>query len=100
MAGTDYTEANGVFTFLVDHPEGVYCEMTNAKLPKFSGKNAFTTTLTKVTVTAGINAASVVSEGKVDIFTLDGKRVAAKWETLTPGVYVVRQGGKTMKVVK
>lgn len=100
VAGTDYTEVNGVFTFLADHPEGVYCEMTNAKLPKFSGKEAFTTTLTKVTGTVGINAASVVSEGKVDIFTLDGKRVAAEWQTLTPGVYVVRQAGKTMKVVK
>lgn len=100
VAGTDYTEANGVFTFLADHPEGVYCEMTNDKLPKFSGKNAFATTLTKVTEATGINAASVVNEGKVDIFTLDGKRMAAEWQTLTPGVYVVRQGGKTMKVVK
>ncbi len=46
-AGIDYTEENGKFTFLTEQ-DSVYCVMTSAAFPKFTGSNQFKTTATAV----------------------------------------------------
>jgi len=48
-------------------------------------------------ITTGVNEIAAESEAPAEIYNLQGIRVAA--DDLTPGVYVVRQGDKTRKVV-
>jgi hypothetical protein len=43
IKGTDYSETNGVFTFLKTPTDSVYCTMANAAFPDFSGENIFRT---------------------------------------------------------
>ena len=43
VAGTDYTEEAGVFTFTKEQTQKVYCTMTTEALPKFTGRNEFKT---------------------------------------------------------
>jgi Leucine-rich repeat (LRR) protein len=45
VAGTDYTEKEGKFSFTRDDIGKVYCEMTNSELPDFSGENVYKTTV-------------------------------------------------------
>jgi hypothetical protein len=46
--GTDYTITEGKTIFLLPQAENVYCEMTNATFPDFTGINVLKTTYTKV----------------------------------------------------
>ena len=46
--GVDYTITNGKTVFLKSQADSVYCEMTNATFPRFTGKNALKTSLVKV----------------------------------------------------
>lgn len=48
-------------------------------------------------ITTGVNEIAAENEAPAEIYNLQGIRVAA--DDLTPGVYVVRQGDKTRKVV-
>lgn len=53
--------------------------------------------VSNLVVSTGVNGIEAESEAPAEIYNLQGIRVAA--DDLTPGVYVVRQGDKTRKVV-
>jgi hypothetical protein len=74
VEGTDYTVADGVFTFL-NAAEDIYCEMTNAELNAFTAEKPYKTTAVSVVVT-GINDLKAEG-GKAAIFNMAGQRVAA-----------------------
>lgn len=100
-AGTDYTEDKGKFVFIKDQADSVYCTMTNATLPKFTGTSIFKTVTVKLLATTGIkNVNTETSAVKNAVFTIDGKFVGSdvNVETLEKGVYVVRKGDKVFKV--
>ena len=48
VSGTDYTESEGVFTFLKNPSDSLYCTMINAALPGFAGANVLRTVNLKV----------------------------------------------------
>ena len=48
--GTDYTESNGVFSFLKTPSDSVYCTLANAAFPDFTGGNILRTVNLKVSV--------------------------------------------------
>jgi hypothetical protein len=64
--GTDYTIDGGITTFTTIPAEKVYCEMTNATFPAFTGTNVLKTTLTTIGTTT---AAKDAKAGTVDIYT-------------------------------
>ena len=74
VEGTDYTVADGVFTFL-NAAEDIYCEMTNAELNAFTAEKPYKTTAVSVVAT-GINDLKAEG-GKAAIFNMAGQRVAA-----------------------
>ncbi len=87
--GTDYTVADGVFTFLKSQT-GIYCEMTNAELNAFTAEKPYKTTAVDVVAT-GISTAKV--EGaKAMIFNLAGQRLDAP----AKGLNII--GGKKVMV--
>lgn len=55
VAGTDYTELDGKFTFLQKQDEKVVCSMTTTAFPKFTGANVLKTTPISVTTGTGID---------------------------------------------
>ena len=59
--GTDYSVADGVFTFLTEQ-EGIHCEMTNAELPNFTAAKPYITTTMKVN---DPNAPIIIATGTV-----------------------------------
>ena len=98
VAGTDYTEKDGVFTFLKTPAEKVYCTMATAAFPKFTGSNIFKTTQATVTVSTGIDNMTVSDAAATEVYTVDGKRV--QQGKLSKGLYIMRTaGGKTVKKV-
>ena len=99
-AGTDYTEEAGKFTFTVAPSDSVYCVMSNASLPKFTGANAFKTTLTLISVPTAINTISAKHKDVHSVYTLDGRRMQGSLQEQPKGAYIVREAGKTVKVVK
>lgn len=50
-------------------------------------------------IISGIDDIIVDSDTKVEVFTLQGLKFADSLDGLAPGVYIVRQGSKTYKVV-
>lgn len=98
VAGTDYTEKDGVFTFLKTPAEKVYCTMATAAFPKFTGSSIFKTTLATVTVSTGIDNMNLSDAAATEVYTVDGKRV--QQGKLSKGLYIMRTaGGKTVKKV-
>ena len=90
IAGTDYTVADGVFTFINKDIEDAVCTMTNAAYPKL--------TLTTVPVnvkTDGIESIDADENAPVEYYDLRGIRVSGD----APGLYIRRQGNKTTKVL-
>lgn len=122
VAGTDYTEEEGVFTFLVKQDVPVYCEMTTAAFPKFSGSNTFKTTTTLVeggssiegtrhnapviTATRGNVLITGLANGcDVKVYNLSGQAIAVQTSTgnavnfsLEPGLYIVKANHISCKV--
>lgn len=49
VKGTDYTETDGLTSFLLDDLGQVYCELTNASFPAMTADNVLRTTVTTVT---------------------------------------------------
>lgn len=122
VAGTDYTEEEGVFTFLVKQDVPVYCEMTTAAFPKFSGSNTFKTTTTLVeggssiegtrhnapviTATRGNVLITGLANGcDVKVYNLSGQTIAVQTSTgnavnfsLEPGLYIVKANHISCKV--
>ena len=86
--GTDYTVADGVFTFLKSF-NAIHCEMTNAELNAFTAEKPYKTTAIDV-VASGINDIKA-QDGKAQIFNLAGQRVA----TLKKGINIMN-GKKVM----
>jgi len=86
--GTDYTVADGVFTFLKSF-NGIHCEMTNAELNAFTAEKPYKTTAIDV-IASGINDIKA-QDGKAQIFNLAGQRVA----TLKKGINIMN-GKKVM----
>ena len=75
VEGTDYTVADGVFTFIKDQEKKVYATLINTEaLPKLT--TAIKTTLANVTKATGINDLKAEG-GKAAIFNMAGQRVAA-----------------------
>lgn len=101
VTGTDYTEEAGKFTFVKVPTAKVYCTMTTAALPKFTGANIFKTTLATVTATTGVERVSSDVDDLVEVYGLDGVYMGKQpLGTLKHGVYVVRLNNKTVKVVR
>lgn len=122
VAGTDYTEEESVFTFLVKQDVPVYCEMTTAAFPKFSGSNTFKTTTTLVeggssiegtrhnapviTATRGNVLITGLANGcDVKVYNLSGQAIAVQTSTgnavnfsLEPGLYIVKANHISCKV--
>lgn len=122
VAGTDYTEENGVFTFLKKQENPVYCEMTTDAFPSLSGSNTFKTTT--ILVKAGnsithtrdhtlvIKAArgNILLTGlengcHVKVYNLSGQAVAEQTATdgslnfnIKPGLYIVKVNQVSRKV--
>ncbi len=121
VAGTDYTETEGVFTFLKEQSEPVYCEMATAAFPKFTGANVFKTTVIKIEKGTGIDevgANSIIVKGGegqitvkgtangtlVEVYSVNAQAIASKTVSnaatfnVKKGLYVVKAGGNTYKV--
>ena len=81
--GTDYTVANGVYTFIKEQSEKVFATLKNTEaLPKLT--DGIWTTKATVTVASGISSIKAQS-AKAKIFNLAGQRMA----TLKKGVNIV-----------
>lgn len=98
VAGTDYTENAGKFTFLKPQTEAVYAVLTTPVFPKFTGMYEFRTSEITVTGTpTGIQQVEAAASSAVQpIYDLNGRYVGNNLSALPKGVYVVN--GK--KVVK
>lgn len=98
----DYKEEAGKFTFNKPY-ESAYCVLANTTLGKFTGTNAFRTVLVKIQdVTTGITNPFKSASATGDIYNVNGTLVTknAGIETLGRGIYIVKNGNKTIKIVK
>ncbi|MFA6871635.1 MAG: leucine-rich repeat domain-containing protein [Bacteroidaceae bacterium] len=122
VAGEDYTENAGKFTFIKTQTEPVYCEMSSLAFPKFSGVDAFKTTSITVGDASGIqnetaNAATVsTSKGMItvnglanndvlSIYTITGSKIMQQTAqegsfslSVLPNQYIVIVNGQAHKV--
>lgn len=119
----DYTEVNGVFTFLKEQSEKIVCSMTTPAYPLFSAANVFKTTPITVfasssidndkdasfRVTGGQNVIVITGlpEGEfVRVANLQGQVIYNKQVVASDlqlevraGIYVVYSAGESYKVV-
>ena len=104
VAGTDYTEEAGKFTFIKKQTQKVYCTMTNEALPQFTGANIFkTVAVTVKSVDTGIDNVEAAEELTGDIYSVDGKLIVrnASVSTMAKGLYIVKTAdGKAVKVIR
>ena len=104
VAGTDYTEDAGKFTFVKEQAQKVYCTMTTEALPKFTGANIFKTIAVTVKVAAtGIENIEAGAALTGDIYSVDGKLIkrGADLSDMQKGLYIIKTAtGKTVKVSK
>ncbi len=123
--GEDYEIINGVTTFLKSQSEPVYCEMSNASFPDFTGDDIFKTTLTNVTIANGIDEAtetintkiyssdnSIIvktdTQSHITVFDISGKIMADKYigegvnsiSGINNGVYIVKVGNNNTPIVE
>ena len=122
VAGTDYTEDGGKFTFLKAQSQPVYCTMETAAFPSFSGANAFRTTAISVKGGDGVEStatATIAIRGgkgtittdnlpagsRVEVYDLSGRKVAGQDSaegratfSVKPGLYIVSVNGTARKV--
>lgn len=123
VAGTDYTENNGKFTFLKATSEEIYAKMASTAFPKFTGSNSFMTTTVKVlSSTVGMKYSSAdlvqvfnqsgdlcISNLKggenIKIYNAQGAKIAETINnnatanfTVKSGIYIVTVNGKAYKV--
>lgn len=104
VAGVDYTEEAGKFTFIKDQTQKVYCTMTTEAFPKFTSANIFKTVAVAVVATeTGIDGVEADVELAGDIYTVDGKLVKrnASVADMPKGLYIVKTAaGKAVKVIR
>jgi hypothetical protein len=92
--GTDYTESNGVFTFLITPTDSLYCLMSNAAFPDFTGGNSLRSVNLKVTLRipsvttnpiTNLNVNTATGNGTItDLGNPDPIQYGVIWST-TPG---------------
>ncbi|MCP9610986.1 DUF6383 domain-containing protein [Coprobacter tertius] len=123
VKGTDYTENNGVFTFLKAPSDSIYCEMSTPAFTAFNGKNIFKTTNMLVTNVDGIDATDVstpilfsesgvlyinnIATGtKINVVNAQGalmdNRIATETTAqfyLPQGIYIITIDGKSYKTL-
>ena len=104
VAGVDYTEEAGKFTFIKEQAQKVYCTMSTAAFPKFTGANIFKTVAVAVTASAtGIDSMEASVELTGDIYAVDGKLIKrnASVADMPKGLYIVKTAaGKAIKVIR
>ena len=104
VAGVDYTEEAGKFTFIKEQAQKVYCTMSTAAFPKFTGANIFKTVAVAVTAAAtGIDSMEASVELTGDIYAVDGKLIKsnASVADMPKGLYIVKTAaGKAVKVIR
>ena len=104
VAGVDYTEEAGKFTFIKEQTQKVYCTMSTAAFPKFTGANIFKTVAVAVTAAAtGIDSMEASVELTGDIYAVDGKLIKsnASVADMPKGLYIVKTAaGKAIKVIR
>ncbi|WP_321438151.1 DUF6383 domain-containing protein [uncultured Bacteroides sp.] len=123
VAGTDYTENNGKFTFLKATSEEIYAKMASTAFPKFTGTNSFMTTTIKVLSSpVGMTYSSAdlvqvfnqsgdlyISNLKggenIKVYNAQGAKIAETINnnatanfTVKSGIYIVTVNGKAYKV--
>jgi hypothetical protein len=70
----DYTITNGITRFLKVQADSVYCEMTNATFPGFTGSNALKTTNVKVLAPTSLDP-DIDKDNGLSIYPNPGKNV-------------------------
>ena len=103
VVGVDYTEEAGKFTFIKEQAQKVYCTMSTAALPKFTGTNVFKTVAVAVTAVASGIENVEAAELAGDIYSVDGKLIksGAAVSEMPKGLYIVKTAaGKAVKVVR
>jgi hypothetical protein len=125
IKGTDYSLTDGKTVFLKSQSDSVYCEMTNATFPDFTGDAALKTTYIKVNGNVGIeenpdapgfqiyarNKSIYIvapTKGQATVYDINGRLAVAKEITAgtntialqKSGVYLVRLNGSNTPVVK
>ncbi len=103
VAGTDYTEEAGKFTFIKEQAQKVYCTMTTEALPKFTGASIFKTVAVAVTAVASGIENVEAAELAGDIYSVDGKLIkrGAAVSEMPKGLYIVKTAaGKAVKVIR
>ena len=104
VAGVDYTEEAGKFTFIKEQAQKVYCTMSTAAFPKFTGSSIFKTVAVAVTAAAtGIDSMEASVELTGDIYAVDGKLIKrnASVADMPKGLYIVKTAaGKAIKVIR
>ena len=84
VEGTDYTVADGVFTFLTTQ-EAIHCEMTNAEFPLFTAEKPYMTTVMKVEG-GGTGIRTIAADKAQGVwYNLKGQRV----DSAKKGLYIV-----------
>jgi len=99
VAGTDYTEESGKFTFLKTPTKPVYCVLESSRFPKFVGSNAFKTTTIEPIGTAIVLSTADNATAAAAYYTLDGTFVSTNKAQLPAGLYIVKNGKKAVKVM-
>lgn len=101
VSGTDYTENGGIFTFVKNQNDSVYCTMATPAFPNFTGSNIFKTVCAKVAVVTAIDQLNVEDTETVDAYSIDGRLIQQNTEmkSLKKGAYLIRKANKVFKVV-
>ncbi|PZX17830.1 putative secreted protein (Por secretion system target) [Breznakibacter xylanolyticus] len=117
----DYTNNEGIFTFLKIPNEKIYCEMTNATFPALSGTKALKTTFTDIGSTPpaaplslhptpdGFRVSGIEQPADVTITDLTGRVVTTTTVDvggevpvghLKQGNYLVKVNERVLKLIK
>ena len=91
VEGVEYEENDGVFTFNVSVPDAL-CVMTNAAFPNL----IYLSDPIDIEV---VGVEMILDENApVEVYNLNGVKVADSVKSLVPGIYVVRQGSRSYKI--
>jgi Leucine-rich repeat (LRR) protein len=124
VQGIDYSLTDGKTVFFKSQADSVYCEMTNATFPLFSGNDVLKTTFSKVSINTGIDninspAVRIYTQnktlyivapynGQASVYDINGRLAMAKEITTgtntiamqKSGVYLVRLTVSNTPVIK
>lgn len=91
---TSYRQTD-IYTFQMDNGESSFQE--------YAGANGYTVRAVRTASTSAIDEITAESESAIDVYNLAGQRLIsggsqASLRNLAPGIYIVRQGRKVMKL--